>query len=174
MIVESVRTAATALLGLYAGGVFFTVITPSVGRMPPSAYVPYWQALNTDHGRAMPPFLLACLVLLIATAVLSYGRGRPVFILSVIAALLVIATIVLTVSQLEPLNRVADTWSADRPPANWAAERDRWITLHTVRTVAAVLAFASLLIAKAVDRPSVPSAQAAASASRTQAGQEVA
>ena len=162
LLFDLTRTLATAMLGLYAGGVFFIVIAPSVGRLPASAYVPYWQAVNIDYGRAMLPFLLTCLALLIATAALSYGRGWPVFTLSVVAALLVIATIVLTVTQLEPINRVADTWSPERLPTDWAAQRQRWLALHTVRTILAVLAFASLLTAKALDRPSTPSARPAA------------
>jgi uncharacterized membrane protein len=159
LLLETARTVATAMLGLYAGGVFFTVLAPSVGRLPASAYVPYWQALNIDYGRAMPPFLLTCLASLIATAALSYGRGWPVFTLSVIAVLLVITTIILTVTQLEPINRVVDTWSPDRPPTDWATQRQRWLTLHTVRTIVAMLAFASLLTAKSLDRPSAPSAE---------------
>jgi hypothetical protein len=148
MVLQIVRAAATALLGLYAGGVFFVVIAPSLGRLPASAYVPYWQALNTDYGRAMPPFLLTCLGLLAATAALTYGRGRLAFVLTVAAAVLVVATIVLTVTQMEPLNRLADGWSADRPPVDWQTLRQRWLTLHAVRTVIALLAFVSLLAAR--------------------------
>ena len=91
----------------------------------------------------MPPLLLTCAVLLLATSALSYGRSRW---LTAGVLLLVLATIALTVTQLEPLNRLADTWDADSPPAGWAATRDRWLTLHAVRTVIAVVAFVALLV----------------------------
>ncbi|GAB3862955.1 anthrone oxygenase family protein [Dactylosporangium cerinum] len=164
-----VRVASTLLLGLYAGGVFFAVIAPSLGRLPGPAYVRYWQALSTDYGRAMPPLLLACVVLLLATGVLSFGRGRLVFGLTVGVLLLVVATIVLTVTQLEPLNRLADAWDADRLPADWTAARDRWLTLHAVRTAVAVVAFVALLAAQAVDagRPAGIGASNGAGAGRT-------
>ncbi|WP_327008406.1 DUF1772 domain-containing protein [Dactylosporangium sp. NBC_01737] len=169
-LLELVRGASTLLLGLYAGGVFFVVVAPSLGRLPGPAYVRYWQALNTDYGRAMPPLLLTCAVLLLATSALSYGRGRLVFGITVGVLLLVVATVVLTVTQLEPLNRLADTWDADRLPDDWAAARDRWLTLHAVRTVIAVVAFAALLTAQAVDRGQAGVGRAAAIGSRVRAG----
>jgi hypothetical protein len=71
----------------------------------------------------MPPFLLTCLGLLVVTCVLSYRRGWPVFGLTAGALLLVLGTIVLTVTQLEPINQLADAWNPDRPPADFAALR---------------------------------------------------
>ncbi|WP_432974230.1 anthrone oxygenase family protein [Dactylosporangium sp. CA-233914] len=150
-LLEIARTSATGLVGLYAGGVFFQVIAPSLGRMPASAYVPYWQAMNADYGRVMPPLLLSTLGLVAAAGALSWGRGWP-FALTVAAAVLIVATIVLTVTRMEPLNHLADAWSADRVPADWEAVRRQWLTLHSVRTVVAVAAFGCLLAARVTDR----------------------
>jgi hypothetical protein len=86
------------------------VLAPSLTHLPSPAYIRYWQALNTDYGEAMPPLLLTCLALLVATCVLSYQRGWLVLGLSVVSLCAVLAVIVLTVSQLEPLNRIADVW----------------------------------------------------------------
>jgi hypothetical protein len=152
LLLEITRPAAMLLLGLFAGGVFFTVLAPSLRQMPGPAYIRHWQALNTDYGRAMPVLLLTCLMLLLATCVLSYQRGWLIFGLSLTALLLIVATIVLTVTQLEPLNQVATSWNADQPPTGWEDARQRWWTLHAVRTVLAVLAFTMLLIAQAADR----------------------
>lgn len=152
LLLEITRMASTLLLGLYAGGVFFVVVAPSLGRLPGPAYVRYWQALNTDYGRAMPPFLLTCLALVLITCVLSYRRGWLVFALTAGALLLVLCTIVLTVTQMEPINQLANTWNPDQPPADWAVLRQRWVTLHAVRTAIAVLAFAGLLTAQMIDR----------------------
>ncbi|MFI7055416.1 anthrone oxygenase family protein [Streptosporangium canum] len=163
LLLEAARTGATSLLGLFAGGLVFTVLAPSLLTLPALAYVRHWQALNTDYGRAMPVLLLTCLALLLVTCATSYQRGRPVFWLTVTAALLLIAVIVLTLTALDPLNRLADSWNADRPPADWTDIRRHWWTLHTIRTAMAVLAFLSLLIANVADRtkdepPGAPSA----------------
>ncbi|GGO70056.1 DUF1772 domain-containing protein [Nonomuraea cavernae] len=152
VLLEVARTGATLLLGLFAGGLVFTVLAPSLRSLPGSAYVRYWQALNTDYRRAMPVLLLTCLVLLLATCVASYPRGRLGFWLVVAATLLLVATIALTLTALDPLNQLADSWDADRPPAGWADVRLRWWTLHLVRTAMATLGFVALLIAQVVDR----------------------
>lgn len=147
-----VRLAATSSVGLFAGGTLFTVLAPSLTRLSASSYVPYWQALNTDYGRAMPPLLLGTLALLVTTSALSYRRGPLVFGLSAASVLLVTAVIVLTLTHLDPLNRLADTWTAERYPSDWAEVRRRWWNLHVIRTALAVLAFVALLVAQAADQ----------------------
>ena len=152
LLLHVARPGATLLLGLFAGGVLFTVLAPSLRRLPGPAYVRYWQALNVDYGRSMPVLLLSCLALLLVTCVLSYRRGLLVGGLSVAALLLVTATIVLTLTRLEPLNQLATSWDADQLPIGWVDVREQWWTLHKIRTVLAVMALSALLAAHAVDR----------------------
>lgn len=147
------RAVALLLVGLYAGGVFFVVIAPSLGRLPGPASVPYWQALNVDYGRAMPPLLLTTIAVLIVTAVLSRSRGGPVFWLTVAGLVLVVATVVLTLAAMDPLNRLADSWNPDQLPADWEQVRQQWAGWHLTRTIAAVAAFGCVLTAQALDRP---------------------
>ncbi|MEV7229038.1 DUF1772 domain-containing protein [Polymorphospora sp. NPDC051019] len=160
------RTAAALLLGLFAGGLIFAVLAPSLRELPGPAYVRYWQALNGDYGRAMPVLLLTCVALLVATSTLSYRRGGLTFVLSLAATGLTIGVIVLTVTWLEPLNDIADSWHPDEPPGTWSDLRDRWWSLHLVRTVLALAAFACLLLAQAVDQPRAASDGAGVSAPR--------
>jgi uncharacterized membrane protein len=156
LLLEITRATAVLLTGLFAGGVFFLVLAPSLGRLPGPAYVRYWQALNTDYGRAMPPLLLTCLALLIATCVLSYRRGWLVFGLSLASLGLMAIVLVLTISQFEPLNQLANSWDPDQLPPDWASARDRWLALHNWRTALAIAAFAALLCAMATDRLTPP------------------
>jgi hypothetical protein len=152
VLLEVARMGATLLLGLFAGGLVFTVLAPSLRSLPGSAYVRYWQALNVDYGRTMPVLLLTCLVLLLTTCVVSYQRGWLVFWLSIAALLLLVATIVLTLTKLDPLNQLANSWNADQPPTGWADVRLHWWTLHAVRTALATVAFFALLVAQVADR----------------------
>ncbi|MDA0632732.1 DUF1772 domain-containing protein [Nonomuraea sp. MCN248] len=145
------RTVALVLVGLYAGGVVFVVLAPSVSRMPGAAYIRYWQALNADYGRSMPPLLLVSVAALLVAAVLSWQRGWLVFGLGAAALVLVVLTVVLTVAGLEPLNQVAGAWDPDAPPAGWDEVRQRWLTLHLVRTALALAAFACLIAAQQAD-----------------------
>ncbi|GAA1030379.1 hypothetical protein GCM10009557_22130 [Virgisporangium ochraceum] len=152
---EVVRALATALVALYAGGVFLVVVSPGVTGLPADAYTRWWQAMNTDMGRAMPPLLLTCVGLLTLTAVLGYGRSTPAVVAAVVAILLIAATIGLTVTRMEPLNALGDTWNPEAPPADWTEVRDRWQRLHLVRTVLALLTLATLLAAHVVERAPV-------------------
>jgi uncharacterized membrane protein len=145
------RTAAALLLGLFAGGVLFVVLAPTLRDLSAPAYVRYWQALNADHGKAMPVLLLTAVALLVVTCVLSFPRGTLSFGLSLAATVLIVGAIALTVTQMEPLNTLADSWNPDAVPADWSEVRDRWWTLHLIRTALAVTAFASLLIAQLAD-----------------------
>ncbi len=146
------RYAATLVVGLYAGGVFFFSLAPSVGRLPATSYLPYWQALNADYGRAMPPLLLLGIALLVVNSALLYPRDRRAFGLTVAATVMVAATIALSVSQLDPLNQLANGWSVDQLPDDWEDVRTHWWALHTMRTVLAVLGFATLLAAGDLDQ----------------------
>ncbi|MCH1867351.1 DUF1772 domain-containing protein [Nocardioides sp. CFH 31398] len=151
MVLAAVRALALLLVGVYAGGVVFSALAPSVYRLPGSAYVRLWQAQNHDYGATMPVLLLAGLAALVLTAALSRSSGALVLGPTALAAVLLVATIVLTVTQLEPFNRAADGWNPDRLPADWSSTLDAWRRLHTVRIVLAVAAFSLLLAAQVAD-----------------------
>ncbi|MFI6925426.1 anthrone oxygenase family protein [Nonomuraea spiralis] len=152
LLLAASRMVASLLVGLYAGGVVFVVLAPSVARLPGPAYVRYWQALNVDYGRAMPPLLLAGVAALIVVTALSWRRGWVVLGVSTAALIMVILTVVLTLTGLEPLNRVADAWDPDLLPADWHESRRRWLNLHLVRTALALAAFACLIAVQTFDR----------------------
>ncbi|MGW4470765.1 anthrone oxygenase family protein [Nonomuraea sp. NPDC004354] len=152
LVLTASRMVALLLVGLYAGGVFFVVIAPSVTRMPGPAYVRYWQALNVDYGRGMPPLLLAGIAAMFVVSVLSWRRGWLVFGVSSAALILVILAVCLTLAGMEPLNQIANSWDPDRLPADWHESRQRWVNLHLVRTALALAAFACLIIGQGVDR----------------------
>ncbi|WP_326640348.1 DUF1772 domain-containing protein [Nonomuraea fuscirosea] len=151
-VLTASRMIALLLVGSYAGGVAFVVLAPSVGRLPGPAYVRYWQALNVDYGRAMPPLLLAGIAASLVVSALSWSRGRLVFGLSVAALVLVILTVALTLAGLEPVNRIVDGWNPDLLPAGWEEIRRRWSSLHLVRTALALTAFVCLIVAQGLDR----------------------
>ncbi|MER7361805.1 DUF1772 domain-containing protein [Nonomuraea wenchangensis] len=152
VVLTASRMLALLLIGLYAGGVVFVVLAPSVARLPGPAYVRYWQALNVDYGRAMPPLLLAGIAALVVAAALSWRRGWFAFGLTAAALILVILTVALTLTGLEPLNRLADAWDPDLLPADWEESRRRWLSLHLVRTALALAAFACLITVQTFDR----------------------
>lgn len=145
MLTRVVRAVALLLLGVYCGGLVFWVLAPRVQDLPGPAFVRYWQALNLDYGARMPVLVMASLVLLVATSALSVRRGRAVLVLSVAATVLLVGSIVVTLTQMEPLNRLADAWNPDSLPADWTDTKDLWAQWQFVRTALVVAALGCLL-----------------------------
>lgn len=145
------RSAATLLVGIFAGGVFFTVLAPSLADMPGPAYVRYWQSLNHDYARAMPILLLASIACTLAATVLALRRGPVAIGFTAAALVLIVASVVLTVKRMEPLNELANGWDPDRLPADWADRRSEWLRLHGVRSAMAVTAFIGLITVQTLD-----------------------
>lgn len=164
-----VRALCLLVVGCYTGGLLFVAIAPSVVRQPLEVFVPYWQALNHDYA-VLPPFLIGGVALMVATTVAA--RTAPVTLATAaLATLLFVASIVVTVTQMVPLNELADRWSAVAPPAEAAAVRDRWWRLHIVRTGFAVAAFILLVsTATILTRPAHSESTAGVSAPDVVAG----
>jgi uncharacterized membrane protein len=101
------------------------------------------QALIRTLRVLVPSVYLPTFGLGIAVTVLA-GSG---FRYAGISALLVWT--VTTFTGTVPLNKALLAWQPDAPPANWRAVIRRWKRMDTVRTWAAVLAFAGFLAALA-------------------------
>ncbi|UUU28477.1 DUF1772 domain-containing protein [Streptomyces sp. CA-210063] len=85
---------------------------------------------------------------LIATAVLAYQTYRTdTRWLTVAALVLLVFVLGLTLIVNLPINSDQLHWNAQSPPSDWTDVRDRWQIAHAVRTTAAVLAFAVLVLA---------------------------
>jgi hypothetical protein len=85
---------------------------------------------------------------LIGTALPAYQSVRTKTRWPVVAALaLLVFVLGLTLAVNLPINADQLHWDAQSPPAGWTGVRDRWQIAHAVRTTAAVLAFALLIVA---------------------------
>jgi uncharacterized membrane protein len=87
---------------------------------------------------AVPAFVSA-----IAAAILDGTEAGFVLRWSGVVALLI--WFLVTLFGTVPINASAFEWQPDAPPPNWKALVERWERLNTVRTGAAVLAYAFLL-----------------------------
>jgi uncharacterized membrane protein len=138
--------ASVLFAGLLAGEEF--VIRYGV-RGPLASLADRWhillrQALIRPLRVLVPSIYLAALISTAAATVLD-GIDSGLALRGIgIGALLV--WIAVTLGGTVPINAAVLDWDADAPPANWLAQVDRWERLDTVRTWAAVIAFALLLI----------------------------
>jgi hypothetical protein len=86
--------------------------------------------------------LLFNLLLVISTANFP---GRLLFASSLIAFIALLADVLLTLKGNMPINDLINTWTTESYPDNWAAYRDKWLTIFQYRQVCNITGFISLL-----------------------------
>jgi len=84
---------------------------------------------------------------ILAVAVTVLDRGEVGFGLRCLGVLALLVWIVVTLGGTVPINEAAFEWDATAPPSDWRSLVERWERLNTIRTAAAVAAFACLSIA---------------------------
>ncbi len=140
------RLAGLLVTGLFAGFLLgILVLELSLRRFDGSVYVQTQQvtlvAIPVLAAVLLFPAIVATTILVLAQ---RRARGRA-FGLVALALLLVALVVTLTINV--PINLAEAQWTVVSPPADWAAARDRWQIGHAGRTVAALAAFVTLLLA---------------------------
>ncbi|MEV6903978.1 DUF1772 domain-containing protein [Amycolatopsis sp. NPDC051372] len=106
------------------------------------------QAARSHGGRMlgalMPFWYIGSLVLSAVWAIA--GWQHPGTGLVVIAAALLIVSVVMSLLLLVPINNRGKTWTPDNRPADWKKQMNRWDRYHYVR-VAIIIAAFTLLVA---------------------------
>jgi len=98
-------------------------------------------------GGVMPVLVIGSGVsIAVVVGLAAANRRGPVLVLSVLALLLWIATIVVTLRYNAPVNHLARAWDPASPPDGWEALRDRWHLGQTLRTPLAVGSFVCLAV----------------------------
>ncbi|GGQ54104.1 DUF1772 domain-containing protein [Streptomyces asoensis] len=96
-------------------------------------------------GALMPFWYIGSLVLSVVWAVA--GWDHPGAGLVVIAAALLIASVIMSLLLLVPINNQGKTWTPENRPADWKEQMNRWDRYHYVRVAIIVAAFAFLVTA---------------------------
>lgn len=92
--------------------------------------------------------VLVAVALGTATAVLvMVRRDRRDFAVTLAGLVGVLASLVITLGVLGPLNAQIALWSADAVPPGWEQVRDRWQAANVIREVVVVAGFVLLLMA---------------------------
>jgi len=147
--VRGARVAAVASSVLSSGVLFGTVasLTPSKRDFDARTYTTVQQAtirnLQPVMGVLLPTSVLTNLAVLLTADRADTGgrRNAAVGLLGPLVALL------LTARWALPVNARVMTWHPDHPSADWTAHRDRWETVHLVRTATALVGLAGTLAA---------------------------
>jgi uncharacterized membrane protein len=98
-------------------------------------------------GRAMPFWYIGSLVLVAVWAATTWaGPATPALL---VAAALLVLSVLMSVTLLVPINNRVRSWAADGVPPDWREQVHRWDRLHHVRVAVIVAAFVLLVVAVA-------------------------
>ncbi|MFF1378839.1 anthrone oxygenase family protein [Streptomyces sp. NPDC058308] len=142
------RFASLIFLGIFTGFlVAVLVLETSLRDYDATVYAQVRQveldALDTLASATLIPAILTT-VLLIVT--LRRSRDRQLWLpVAALALMLVVLVVTLTINL--PINGDQNDWNVAAPPSDWADVRDEWQGAHVVRVVAALGAFALLIVA---------------------------
>ena len=100
------------------------------------------------------PIVKNASILSVAACVVLMRAVPGAFALSLAALILIIGDLAVTLAGNVPINKQVQSWDIAAPPPEWAALRDRWETLHTIRT--ALIVFGFVLFASSVVFFAVP------------------
>jgi hypothetical protein len=144
MITHTLRFLNIVMAGLLAGIILGIWIGFNPETFSFSTYVEHQQGAINALNVSMPLLGLMTIILTLFSA-FSQKENKAVFIILLLAAVLLIASGMITKFGNQPINKIVMTWSIATEPANWIELRDRWWTLHQLRSVCSLIAF--LLIA---------------------------
>jgi len=132
------------LAGLLAGEelVVRLGVRGPVAQLMPEPHIRLRQGLIRSLRLFVPSLYFPTLVTGLAVALLGGGGPGLVMRLAAIASLVI--WLVATLGGTAPINQAVLRWDAEAPPEGWQRVIGRWERLDTLRTVAAVAAFAFL------------------------------
>ena len=146
-MLSTLEVVTTVVVGLMVGVEFSVafVMNRIFGALPEDS-----DQLARAHGgrmlgALMPFWYIGSLILSAIWAVLAWhhpGTG-----LVVIAAGLLIVSVLMSVLLLVPINNRGKTWTPENRPEDWKAQMNRWDRYHYLRVAVIVAAFTLLVTA---------------------------
>ncbi|MEU9202176.1 DUF1772 domain-containing protein [Streptomyces sp. NPDC048332] len=148
-MLSTLEVVTTVIVGLMVGVEFSVAFI--LGRILDALPEDSRQLGHAHGGRMlgalMPFWYIGSLVLAAIWAVA--GWHRPGAGLVVIAAGLLIVSVVMSILLLVPINNLNKTWTPENRPADWKEQLHRWNRYHYARVAVIVAAFTLLVAALA-------------------------
>jgi uncharacterized membrane protein len=122
-------------------------VNPIFDRLPADSAVAARSDGGRVLGRVMPVWYIGSLALTAVWAVAVWGAPAATALL--VAAGLLVLSVLMSVTLLVPINNRVVRWAAEGAPPDWRAQAHRWERLHYVRVAVIVAAFVLLVLAVA-------------------------
>ncbi|WP_432104547.1 anthrone oxygenase family protein [Streptomyces sp. bgisy091] len=146
-MLNALQVFTTVIVGLMVGVEFSVlfVVNRILNALPEDS-----SQLGHAHGgrmlgALMPFWYIGSLLLSAAWAVAGWHHAGTGLV--VIAAALLIVSVVMSVLLLVPINNRGKTWTPENRPADWREQLDRWTRYHYVRVAVIIAAFTFLVSA---------------------------
>ncbi|MGW2484403.1 anthrone oxygenase family protein [Streptomyces sp. NPDC001571] len=146
-MLAALEVITTVVVGLMVGVEFAVafVMNPIFNGLPDDSN----QSARSHGGRmlgaVMPFWYIGSLVLAVIWVVAGRHRGGTGLV--VIAAALLILSVIMSLLLLVPINNRGKTWTAETRPADWKEQLSRWDRYHYIRVAIIVGAFTLLVTA---------------------------
>lgn len=143
---KTIITFLTILSAALLAGIMFGIwIGYNPINLSEPSYIEQQQNMIRRLKVLMPLLGLATIVLTVVSAFLN-KQSKITFISLLIAAMFLVVSGLITRFGNQPINDIVMTWSVDSPPANWIELRDKWLSLHIIRTVIVLSALCILIL----------------------------
>jgi len=143
-MITSIRFLTIILVALITGAQFGVWFGYNPKHFSVSTYLEQQQGAIRGLNTLMPVLGLVSIVLTLLSAFLQ-REDRSIFSVLLIAAAFLLTSGLVTRFGNQPINKVVMTWTMDNVPANWTDWRDKWWSLHIVRTLTSFLSLILLV-----------------------------
>jgi uncharacterized membrane protein len=148
-MLSALEVCTIVVVGLMVGVEFSVafVINPILNGLPDDSAQRGRAHGGRMLGAVMPFWYIGSLVLSAVWAIA--GWHQPGTGLVVIAAALLIVSVIMSILLLVPINNRVKTWTVENRPEDWKEQMNRWDRYHYVRVAVIIAAFALLAAALA-------------------------
>ncbi|MEV0052432.1 DUF1772 domain-containing protein [Saccharopolyspora shandongensis] len=146
-MLSTLEVVTIVVVGLMVGVEFSVafVINPILNGLPDDSAQRGRAHGGRMLGAVMPFWYIGSLVLSAVWAIA--GWHHPGTGLVVIAAALLIVSVIMSLLLLVPINNRGKTWTVENRPEDWKEQMNRWDRYHYVRVAVIIAAFALLAAA---------------------------
>lgn len=146
-----IQALSLMLVSLVAGTMFGIWRGYQIADYTPATFIEVHNGAVTNLNTLLPAMAMACLVVVLALAVMSRHRTAPLSLYLLAASAIVVGGLITRLVN-QPINSQIMTWTVSSLPADWSGIRDQWWTWHQWRLAATLAAEALLIAAIFIDR----------------------
>jgi hypothetical protein len=140
MVTFIIRFLNIAIAGLIAGTLFGIWAGYNPKRFTPQTYIEQQQGAIKGLNTLMPLLGLITIILTVTSAFLQKENQSFVISMLIAAGFIVMAGLITKFGN-QPINTIVMTWKKNDIPDNWIVMRDKWWSLHILRSFASGIAF---------------------------------